>query len=567
MKIFEKLTLTHLIYIVILITAITFRMVNLDTVSLTNEEARSALCALDVNRQNCGDVSALYTFFTDIIFKLFGDTNFTARVFPALIGSLIVLIPYLLQPLVERKAGMVLAVCLALDPILIQTSRTAGGLMPGIVLILFALVFLLKRDWRTALMIAAFGLLSGSAFWIGLVILGLAYGVTWLLTRKQIQEEDIVFVLPERIQSTKKNRNIVLALFLLWVVICTRLLSDTAALLSPFQSLLTIFPSAAGGSAEYALATDVRMVVFLLYSSFGLVFCIIGIFRGKPEQNRRNLFLILWIIFGSIVFLIPQFSFQQAAWVCIPLWVFAAESMLAAGEKTIRTWKKNIIPILIGVVILVFLSLQVIRLHYLLSVGLDLSRNIALLMAPIVLCILFILLYGYGWSMQSALQVVSTLFLLCAVFSLLQNASHAADISGTYEYELVRDGPYSKNEDILLTEMESFRTENDIQLENMTVALSLDEKSESLEWMLRNYVVDGIGDIENIPENKYEVYILDADTQPSFNSHESEILFLSSDVAWVQKDFSGFLPDQILEWLIYRTSDVRVSSYMVWFKF
>jgi len=241
--------------------------------------------------------------------------------------------------------------------------------------------------------------------------------------------------------------------------------------------------------------------------------------------------------------------------------------MLAAGEKTIKTWKKNIIPILIGVVILVFLSLQIIRLHYLLSVGLDLTRNIALLMAPIILCILFIILYGYGWSMPSALQVVSTLFLLCAVFSLLQNANHAADISGTYEYELVRDGSYSKNEDILLTEMEIFRDENDIPLENMTVALSLDERSESLEWMLRNYPVDVISDIENIPENRYELYILDADAQPSFDLHESEILFLSSDVAWVQKDFSGFLPDQILEWLIYRTADVRVSSYTMWFKF
>ena len=566
MKIFEKLTLTHLIYIVILIIAIIFRMVNLGAVSLTNEEARSALCALDANRQGCGDISTLYTFFTNAIFTIFGDTNFTARVFPAMIGSLIVLLPYLLKPLVERKTGIVLAVCLALDPILIQTSRTAGGPILGIVFILFTLVFLLKQDWRTALMIAAFGLLCGSSFWIGSISLGLTYGVTWLLTRKQFQEEEFLIGFHKKTKNAKQNKNITLALVLLWIAICTRLLSNPAALFSPFQSLLTIFPSIDGAANGQVLATDVRMVVFLLYSFFTVVFCIVGIFRGKPEQNRRNLFLILWIIFGLVVFLIPQFSFQQAAWICIPLWVFAAESMLAVLEKTITTWKKNYIPILIGLVILVFLFFQILRLHYLLSVGLDLTRNMALLLAPILLCILFFLLYGYGWSMHSAVQVVSTLFLLCAAFSLLQNASHAADISGTYEYELVRDGPYSKNEDILLTEIESYRKEKDIQLENVTIALSLDERTENLEWMLRNYRVDVIDNIVTVPENKYKVYILNTNAQQSFNAHESKNLFLSSNVAWVQKDFSGFLPDQILEWLLYRTVDVQVSSYTVWFK-
>ena len=566
MKIFEKLTLTHLIYIAILILAITFRMVNLGAVSLTNEEARSALCALDANRQGCGDISTLYTFFTNAIFTIFGDTNFTARVFPAMIGSLIVLLPYLLKPLVERKTGIVLAVCLALDPILIQTSRTAGGPILGIVFILFTLVFLLKQDWRTALMIAAFGLLCGSSFWIGSISLGLTYGVTWLLTRKQFQEEEFLIGFHKKTKNAKQNKNITLALVLLWIAICTRLLSNPAALFSPFQSLLTIFPSIDGAANGQVLATDVRMVVFLLYSFFTVVFCIVGIFRGKPEQNRRNLFLILWIIFGLVVFLIPQFSFQQAAWICIPLWVFAAESILAVLEKTITTWKKNYIPILIGLVILVFLFFQILRLHYLSSVGLDLTRNMALLLAPILLCILFFLLYGYGWSMHSAVQVVSTLFLLCAAFSLLQNASHAADISGTYEYELVRDGPYSKNEDILLTEIESYRKEKDIQLENVTIALSLDERTENLEWMLRNYWVDVIDNIVTVPENKYKVYILNTNAQQSFNAYESKNLFLSSNVAWVQKDFSGFLPDQILEWLLYRTVDVQVSSYTVWFK-
>jgi len=567
MKIFERLTLTHLIYAVLLVIAIVFRLVNLNSVPLTNNEAQHALCAMDAQRQNCDGISRLYTFFTNTIFTFFGANNFSARVIPAILGSLIVLIPYMLNSIIERKTGFVLAICLALDPILIQTSRAADSTIIGIVFILFWVTFFLKRNWMAALVVFAFGLLSGTFFWIGLIILGMAYGVTWLLTRKNKKDEFHQGNPIDELKNQIKNKNYLLILFLLWIGISTRMLTDLSGLLSPLKSLAAIFPVNAIQTMETALPTDVRLIVFLFYTFYALVFSFSAFFHAEQNQNQKNLFLLIWILLGMVVYLVPQFPLYEAVWICIPMWVLAASRIVQIGVSTWQERKAITIPILVGIAILVFLDFQVLRLHYLLSVGLDLRKNLMLLAAPLLLCVLFILLYAYGWSKPRAFQIFSVLFLLCGAFALVRNANRSANITGTYEYELIREGSYLKNSDILLEEIENYRTEKEIQPNDMVdIALSTNERTESLEWTLRNYSVTVVSDFSGGSSDDYDVLILDVDSTQTFSNHGSQNLALFSDVAWVREDFSGFLPDEILEWLIYRTATLEMTHYTVWFK-
>jgi hypothetical protein len=483
-----------------------------------------------------------------------------------MIGSLIVLIPFMLESLIDRKSGIVLAVCLALDPILIQTSRAADSTIIGIVFILFLGTFLLKRNWMAALVIFAFGLLSGTSFWIGLIILGMAYGVTWLLTRKNEGEELHRNNSMDALKNQIKNKNYLLILFLLWVGISTRMLTDLRGLLSPLKSLVAIFPSDATLMVKATLPTDVRLIAFLFYSFYAIIFSFSAFFHAEQNQNRRNLFFLIWILLGMVVYLVPQFPLYEAAWICIPMWVLAASRMVQIGNAALQEKKAIRIPILVGIAILVFLSLQVIRLHYLLSVGLDLSKNLALLVAPLVLCILFILLYGYGWSKIHALQVVSVLFLLCGTFALVRNANRSANITDTIEYELIREGSYLKNTDILIEEIENYRTKNEILPEDMDIALSSNDQTEGMEWVLRDYSVSIISELSENESSSYEVLILNSDSTQAFPEHESENLVLFSKLAWVQEDYSGFLPNEILEWLIYRTATLQNETCTVWFR-
>ncbi|RJQ41417.1 MAG: hypothetical protein C4545_06715 [Anaerolineaceae bacterium] len=566
MKIFNKLTLTHLIYAGILVVALTMRLVNLNEVPLANNEAQHALCTLDGQRGGCEGISRLYTFFTSIIFTLFGANNFSSRVVPAIIGSLIVLIPPMLDSIIERKSGIVLAICLALDPILIQTSRAADGTIIGIVFILYLMTFLLKQDWLAVLVMFGFGSLSGASFWLGLAILGATYAVTGLLTRKNKKDKthQNIFVCPLKNQS--KNKTFFVLLLILWIGISTRMLTDLAGLLSPLNSLAAIFTSGGSLAAETSLPTDVRLIVFCFYSFYAIIFSFSAFFHAVQDQNRKNLFLLIWILLGMVIFLIPQFSFYEAAWICIPMWALAASSIVQIGKNAMQEKQALRIPILVGIAILVFLSLQIVRLHYLLSVGLDLTKNLILLVAPILLCILFILLYGYGWSKTLALRVVSVLFLFCGAFALLRNANRAANLTGTIEYELVRQGPFLHNSDILIDEIENYRITNGALPEDIHIALSIADQTESMEWLLKNYSVDVVSELSDKNTDDYEILILDPDSLQSFSDYYSQDLALSSNLAWIQKDFSGFLPDEILEWLIYRGGTLQLEDYTLWFK-
>jgi len=130
----------------------------------------------------------------------------------------------------------------------------------------------------------------------------------------------------------------------------------------------------------------------------------------------------------------------------------------------------------------------------------------------------------------------------------------------------VRQGPFLHNSDILIDEIENYRITNGALPEDIHIALSIADQTESMEWLLKNYSVDVVSELSDKNTDDYEILILDPDSLQSFSDYYSQDLALSSNLAWIQKDFSGFLPDEILEWLIYRGGTLQLEDYTLWFK-
>ena len=61
-----------------------------------------------------------------------------------------------------------MALCIALDPILIQVSRSADATMIAVAFIFYIIVFMVRQDHKTAFILVFFGMQSGPAFWLGL---------------------------------------------------------------------------------------------------------------------------------------------------------------------------------------------------------------------------------------------------------------------------------------------------------------------------------------------------------------------------------------------------------------
>ena len=64
---------------------------------------------------------------TGVIYKVFGDTEFTARLLPAIFGTAIIILPYFLRRQLGRWGALATSVLLAFSPLLMYYSRYARG--------------------------------------------------------------------------------------------------------------------------------------------------------------------------------------------------------------------------------------------------------------------------------------------------------------------------------------------------------------------------------------------------------------------------------------------------------
>ena len=170
----------HLLYAAAVGLALTVRLWGLGRAPLGENEAHLALQALNVAARQPADLGSapLLTALTGLAFFLLGSTDAVARLAPALVGSLLPLLAWPLRRDLGRKAALVLAFALALDPGLIALSRLADSPLPAVAALAGAVLAAARARWDWALPLAALGVLLGTAFWLGLLAVLLAL-VLW----------------------------------------------------------------------------------------------------------------------------------------------------------------------------------------------------------------------------------------------------------------------------------------------------------------------------------------------------------------------------------------------------
>ena len=119
-----------LIYLLLMALALSLRLWDLGSRALHHDESLHAIYSWYVNIGNGYRHDPLmhgpFQFFgTSSIFALFGDSNVTARLLPALFGTILVGLPYLLRNLLGRHGALIIAAVLALSPTILYFSRFA----------------------------------------------------------------------------------------------------------------------------------------------------------------------------------------------------------------------------------------------------------------------------------------------------------------------------------------------------------------------------------------------------------------------------------------------------------
>ena len=114
----NRITIEHTLYALVLAFALGIRLLNLGAAPLSDFEADWALQALSValGEQIAIEPQPGYVFLTGLTFSLLGSSNAAARLWSALVGGGLVISPFFFRGLMGRKAALILAFGLALDP-------------------------------------------------------------------------------------------------------------------------------------------------------------------------------------------------------------------------------------------------------------------------------------------------------------------------------------------------------------------------------------------------------------------------------------------------------------------
>ncbi len=398
--------------------ALALRLLRLGEMPLSDEEAGWALQALDVSqglRPEIGHNPA-YVLLTALAFFFFQASDFTARLIPALAGSLLVLAPLFFTDQLGRRAAVVLAFLLAVEPGLLALSRQAGGLMLALTTAVFALGFWKagRREWAGAL--TGLALLSGPFLWAGLLI-----GLLAVLLSNLVQGRSF------RIRTDRES----------WqpfgiALVATYLFLGSLFLFAPggLGAGLLALPSYLVGWVSFS---DVSMMTLLAalpaYAMLALVFGLIGMVRGLLVQDKVVTAVSIFLLSALVVTLgYPSRQVGDLAWVLLPLWALAAIEI----EKYIRPAQDGFWETMgmfaLSTAMLFFAGLNFMTIANIPLDDTSLTLRWLAFFGAIALLLISAVLVAGGWSIQIAVQGTAWGFLVVLLVYTLAVGTGAAQL-------------------------------------------------------------------------------------------------------------------------------------------
>jgi hypothetical protein len=316
------------LYLLAFLVAIAFRFIQLGAKPLTDSEAELALQAfrLAQGKEVLLSPQPAYILFTSVLFLITEATNFMARFFPALAGSLLVLAPWFFREKLKPLPALVLAFLISFDPGLVAISRQAGGTMLALTFLLFAWGMWRNQNMIPAGIFAGLALLSGPSIWSGLLMLGLT-ALIFSFGRSKSKAEN-------QESETDKPRSKIVDQQSLIALGATILLGGTLFFTVPngLSAWVASLPAYLNGWTVPSVFTPVRtLFVFVAYEPLGIFLTIFALVTGFRTHSKKTLRFSAWL---AVSLLITTFYGRpsELVWVIVPLLVLASRELARSFE-------------------------------------------------------------------------------------------------------------------------------------------------------------------------------------------------------------------------------------------
>ena len=569
----RRLTLEHALYALAFALALTLRFLHLGALPLSDFEADGALQALQVARGAHPVIgpNPAYVLLTSILLFVFGASNFLARFWPALVGSILVLTPFFFRDRLGRAPALILAFALALEPGLLALSRAAGSSILAVSFLVLA--WAMGRERRLPL-VGIFGglaLMSGSAVWMGLLILGLSVAICQVFVSKRVKTDDQQQTASED-QSSPVTRHPSLETahwslvskhwkITLVYLLGTLLLAGSLFLLAPnglsafVASILAYFKGWWTPSGERAAHL---LTALAAYQLMALVFGLVALVRGLLRKDRLVIGLGSWMLIAMLLALAyPARQVADLAWALLPLWTLAA---LELGRYTrmegVRGWElAGVTALTISILVFAWLNLTAV-------VGQALDSQVAqtrflILSATLLILGLIRILLAFSWSTEGARLGVAwggTAFLVAFT---LGASTGAGGLRQPLTAELWSPSPQTAQADLLQKTLDGLSDWNKGHVESLPVTVvGLD--SPALRWLLRDWEVKEADALS--PADSPVLVIASQGMELNLSA-----AYRGEDFVWYQSpNWDEALPEEWLRWFVYRQMPQQKESLTLW---
>ena len=554
-----KITTDNLVYGLAFFLALGLRLFQLGAGPLSDIEAGWALQALGLAH---GGAAAMgpqpaYILLTSQLFYIFDDTNFLARFFPALAGSLIIWLPYCFRRWIGdsswlHRAGLIMAFGLAIDPGLVSISRQAGSLMPAISFTLLALACLYNRRMILTGIFTGLALLSGLAFLQGLLILGISWGFFRLANRQfdQVPPEDETEQPAVEPISSRSMGITLAALGGTLLVVGTLFLRFPQGMGALVETIPAYIHALIKPSGIPTLRLPASLFVYQpLLLIFGIVSAVHVWFGDQADRRTRQLVagMSIWFIVALLLpLLYAGRQVGDMAWALIPLWALAAieisRLLITDQEDTLS----RLVSAGLGLLIIV---LTVVSWINLLSIGryqVNVVVYWAIIIGAFLLGLIAMLLVASVWSASAAR--LGVVWALCFVlgFQLISNSWGMAIVRQNGAQELWPIPATTGQADQLSQTLADLSNRNTGLKDQLEIVALVD--SPALQWVLRQFPNSRFATTLSASESPPVVITIKGAEIPSLAEK-----YRGQDFIWrLYPAWQGVFPSNIINWLAFR---------------
>lgn len=535
--------LEFVLYCVAFVGALIFRLASIGQSPLSDREAELALQALALSKGQYPLLAShpIYLALTTAWMFLFGASAWTARFWPAMAGSVLVVLPIFYRRYLGQTAAVLLAFFLAFGANFLAMSITAGSPVFAVLFLFLSIAMLLEGRSMLAGLFTGMALLSGTAIWLGL--LGLLAACLILIGLRWIDlpaERGGLFF---SIQPINWKRLLLAGLVTL--LLAGTLFAFIPQGLSAFGSSLASFFS--GWTTASLFPAELLVMGYLVYG-FLLVFLgLWGAIRGLLQREKTDRVLAVWSLLAFILGLAyPDRQMANVIWSLVPVAALAARQaarfIAVHPSARLSTLGQAALAGLIMGYLALTLFAMVNNPQYI-----NESEYWLRLAGAFVMLAASAGLIAWGWSREVSLRGLVWGFLLILSLLALSSAWNVSSLSSRAGNEFWNGEQVNSNDRLFLEtidQLSQWATQKSGGLDMVVVG----NFSPAVRWMVR--------DIENIkfvaqlaPTANPSIVI--TPEQPDLalaSAYRGQSFLLQTDTDW------RFLqPQEWLRWLVFRT--------------